>query len=406
MTGAAPLSFDLATVVLIIGVVQGLFLSLLLLGGRGPARRPARWLGLFLLCFSLMQVEDVLYNSRALLRVPRLYDTLSLLIFALGPSLYLYARVLVQPERRLSRWESLHFAPLALFTVLSVPSFLASRADKLAALQADYAAGAFYFNFSLVLPALQILVYLLLTAVLLAEHRRRIRGRYSSLAGLDLRWLTWLWGVNLLLWGLWVALFALRSESGLGLWNTAYTVFIYLFAYIGWRRGRVFAEAVRQAEEGSPERGMEAADGAVEGVASGAAGDAADGVTVGVPPPAKYARSGLTPERRQALLQAAQRLMTAERLYRDPVLTLPKLARRLAVSPNHLSQALNEELGRTFFDFVNGHRVDEVKSRLRDPASVHLTILALALEAGFNSKSAFNAAFRRHTGTTPKAFRR
>lgn len=398
MTGAAPLSFDLATVVLIVGVVQGLFLSLLLLGGRGPARRPARWLGLFLLCFSLMQVEDVLYNSRALLRVPRLYDTLSLLIFALGPSLYLYARVLVQPERRLSRWESLHFAPLALFAALSVPSFLASRADKLAALQADYAAGAFYFNFSLVLPALQILVYLLLTAVLLVEHRRRICGRYSSLAGLDLRWLTWLWGVNLLLWGLWVALFALRSESGLGLWNTAYTVFIYLFAYVGWRRGRVFAEAVRQAEEGAPEPGTDARTEKGPEAADGAADDGS--------PPAKYARSGLTPERRQALLQAAQRLMAAERLYRDPILTLPKLARRLAVSPNHLSQALNEELGRTFFDFVNGHRVDEVKERLRDPASAHLTILALALEAGFNSKSAFNAAFRRHTGTTPKAFRR
>jgi AraC-like DNA-binding protein len=403
VTGATPLSFDLATVVLIVGVVQGLFLSLLLLAGRGPEGRATRWLGLFLLSFSLMQVEDILYNSRALLRVPWLYDTLSLLIFALGPSLYLYARVLSQPERRLSRWEGLHFAPLALLVAFSVPSFLASRAEKLAALEADYAAGAFYFNVGIVVPALQVLVYLLLMAVVLAEHRRRIRGRYSSLAGLDLKWLTWLWGVNLLLWGLWVTLFALRSEPGLGLLNTAYTLFVYLCGYVGWRQGRLFREAVRQAEGEVPD-GAAMPGSSPEVPAADTPPD--DETASAAPPPAKYARSGLTPERRQALLQAVQRLMAAERLYRDPVLTLPKLARRLAVSPNHLSQALNEELGRTFFDFVNGHRVDEVKARLRDPASAHLTVLALALEAGFNSKSAFNAAFRRHTGTTPKAFRR
>ena len=72
----------------------------------------------------------------------------------------------------------------------------------------------------------------------------------------------------------------------------------------------------------------------------------------------------------------------------------------------HLSQLLNENLNQKFYDFVNGYRVEEAKRALFDPANDHLTILAVALEAGFSSKSAFNAAFKKFAGTTPSDFRK
>lgn len=130
-------------------------------------------------------------------------------------------------------------------------------------------------------------------------------------------------------------------------------------------------------------------------------GEAAD--PIGRP---KYAGSTLTAERAGQCAAEVRQLMTSQHLYRDPSLSLNRLARRVGLSPQHVSQVLNERLGAGFSDFVNGYRVAEVSRALRDPGQAHLSIAALAEAAGFSSKSAFNAAFRRHTGTTPAAFRR
>ena len=98
--------------------------------------------------------------------------------------------------------------------------------------------------------------------------------------------------------------------------------------------------------------------------------------------------------------------MEREHPYRDPELTLADLAGRLGTTPHRLSEVLNAELRQTFYDFVNGHRVDDVRRRLGDPGSSRLSILALAMDAGFASKSTFNEAFRRRTGQTPSSYRK
>ena len=70
-----------------------------------------------------------------------------------------------------------------------------------------------------------------------------------------------------------------------------------------------------------------------------------------------------------------------------------------------LSQIINERLNKNFFELVNAHRIKEAKKRLLDPDAEPLTILAIAFEVGFNSKSAFNAAFKKYTRMTPTQFR-
>ena len=97
--------------------------------------------------------------------------------------------------------------------------------------------------------------------------------------------------------------------------------------------------------------------------------------------------------------------MQKERPYLESELTLPKLADLLQVPPHHLSQVINESLGQNFFDFVNAHRVEEAQRLLRDPERSAYTVLAIAEEAGFNSKTAFNTAFKKVTGKTPTEFR-
>ncbi len=90
-------------------------------------------------------------------------------------------------------------------------------------------------------------------------------------------------------------------------------------------------------------------------------------------------------------------------LYRDSLLSLPQLAEKLDLSVNYLSQAINQQKGQNFFDYINTYRVQEVIRLMQKSPSTN--VLDLALAAGFNSKSPFYAAFRKHTDMTPSQYR-
>jgi AraC-like DNA-binding protein len=78
----------------------------------------------------------------------------------------------------------------------------------------------------------------------------------------------------------------------------------------------------------------------------------------------------------------------------------------MSIPVHHLSQVLNDRLQQNFFDFVNSYRVEEVRRRISEPSGRTLTLMAIALDAGFNSKSVFNTAFRKYTCMTPSEFRK
>ena len=75
-------------------------------------------------------------------------------------------------------------------------------------------------------------------------------------------------------------------------------------------------------------------------------------------------------------------------------------------TPHKLSEVLNSDLGKTFYDFINGYRVDDVRRRLAESESRNLNVLTLAMDAGFASKSTFNQVFKKLTGHTPSTYRK
>ena len=100
------------------------------------------------------------------------------------------------------------------------------------------------------------------------------------------------------------------------------------------------------------------------------------------------------------------RAMEAERAFLDPELTLGRLSTATGIPTKQLSQLVNERHGLNFNDFINRRRIEEAKRLLLDPASRGYKLLRIAFESGFNSKSVFNAAFRKHAGASPSEFRR
>lgn len=96
--------------------------------------------------------------------------------------------------------------------------------------------------------------------------------------------------------------------------------------------------------------------------------------------------------------------MREKQLYVNPGLTLPDVAGQLGTSSRQVSRAVNQGFGVNFNDFVNSYRTRALIDRLKADEHHSKTLLALALECGFNSKSTFNRAFKKYTGMTPKSY--
>ena len=120
----------------------------------------------------------------------------------------------------------------------------------------------------------------------------------------------------------------------------------------------------------------------------------------------KYSTTSISEERMKAALAELEELMEVERVYLDPDLTLQKLAKRLRIHYNHLSRIINERFETSFKNYINRYRIEEAKRRLSDPGEEGRNIQDIMLDAGFYSKSTFNTAFRKFTGTSPSKYRK
>lgn len=117
----------------------------------------------------------------------------------------------------------------------------------------------------------------------------------------------------------------------------------------------------------------------------------------------KYERSALDREHSARIATKLQNAMLTDRLYLQPGLSLTSLATHLGIQPNYLSQTLNETLQLSFFDYVNGHRIEAAKPMMVDG---NAPILDIAYAVGFNARSSFYTAFKRVTGKTPGQYRK
>ncbi len=378
----------------ILGAVQGLFLAVVLFSSSGARRSANQWLAGFVAAFALLTAGDALEQSGAVLTYPRLAYIFDWLIFLLGPLMLFYVRLLTGGAG--PSWQALllHGLPAALAVlVLLLTYHLLPDAEQRRAVEADLISPGSRLDPVMLLAAAQTMAYWLASLVALRRYGEALKQRYSALERRNFRWLVTLLRFNLMLWALWII--ALFSFSSLvGLFNSlGFPVGIYVLGYLGLRQPDVFREHSDRDTEPAivqyPPTPMSVATAPLDEIAK-----------------EKYAKSGLTAERADDLRVRLAHLMDTEKPFLENDLTLSELAQRLGGSPHHLSQLLNNSLGQTFFDYINARRVEEVKRCLGDPAYAHQPLLEVAFGAGFNSKAAFNAAFKKHTGITPTAYRK
>lgn len=373
---------DLSSVVivlLLLGATQGLFLTVLLL--TKPVNKEAnKLLAYLIVSYTAFIVEQALAGTPITREYPHLLGLAQGAVFLQGPLHFLYARTLITSRRPAAREVLKHLIPFALFYLyFLLPFYLRSGAEKIAFMEAIAERG--------LTPALQVaswgvllqgLVYMTLTLRLLRRHGESIKERLSSIEEINLSWLKAITVLTLVIWIVGVFIEILQTFGLDDPVRTtvpiAITLLIYVMGYLGLRQPEIFSETMERRAEAAPEPGK------------------------------KYQRSGLSRDRAEALHSRLIDLMEGERPFTDSSLKLGHLARSAGMSPNHLSQVINELRGQNFYDFVNRYRIEEAKRIILDPNRSNMTMLSIAYAVGFNSKSAFNTAFKKHTGTTPSKF--
>lgn len=118
----------------------------------------------------------------------------------------------------------------------------------------------------------------------------------------------------------------------------------------------------------------------------------------------RYANSNLSEADASTINDRLLQCMEAGKPYLENQLSLRQLAEELNVNANYLSQVINEKHGKNFFEFINCYRVNELKKMMNDPDNRQFTLLSMAFDCGFNSKTTFNTAFKRITGLTPSQY--
>ncbi|GAB3289241.1 helix-turn-helix domain-containing protein [Parahaliea aestuarii] len=286
-----------------------------------------------------------------------------LVIFLLGPGLYLYTRARISDDSRW-QWRQLRHALPFLLLVLD---FL------LGALLGREGLAAHYPRTVGVLCYVHLLAYLGASLRLLQRARRE-----AALPPGTLRWLaSLLWGCcALALPGLLFAIGRWLPDT-IGwpqqLWSITLTVGMsYLIAFFAVLDPSVF-HASRAARAEKKHRG-------------------------------RYETSSLGNDQAEQLWRQLQDLMRDARPYLQPQLKVGELAGQLAVAPNHLSQVINQVGGQSFASFLNAYRVDAAKALLRSSQPGERTMLDIALSSGFNSESVFYKQFRALVGQTPRQY--
>jgi AraC-like DNA-binding protein len=120
----------------------------------------------------------------------------------------------------------------------------------------------------------------------------------------------------------------------------------------------------------------------------------------------KYLKSSLTESNKQNILDSIVLEMEKNNYFTNNLASLSELAKKTGASPHHVSQVINEKLGKNFFEMLAWYRIEEAKKIIAADKAARLTVEEISEMVGYNSKTSFNNAFKRLTGNTPSEFRK
>ncbi|HAF29621.1 MAG TPA: AraC family transcriptional regulator [Bacteroidales bacterium] len=306
------------------------------------------------------------------------------LFYLHGAFLYLYVSSLVSFKKNFNRKNLLHLVPFGLFNVYIITiSFFPDIAKDISLehVHSDSSNPPLFLLF-LIITALSGPIYFALTIRLFKKLDINIFNNFSYYENINLVWLRKLVYIFGIVWTVLIIITTIHHVFNLfspvfctdGLFLTL-SVFVILIGYFGFKQKVLFSSDSQEEQIITKENKV------------------------------KYASSRLTEEDSIKYINNLMELMQTDKPFLRPNLTILELASDLNITTHSLSQIINENYKLNFFDFINKYRVEEVKEKIADVKYNDYSLLGIALDCGFNSKSAFNRIFKKFTGQTPSEFK-
>ncbi|MEO8516808.1 MAG: helix-turn-helix domain-containing protein [Flavobacterium sp.] len=359
------------------GVLLAFFLSVILLTKKGKTKSDlilAYWLLLIAIHLSLF------YISKA---INPYYEPLLILGFPFplihGPMLYFYTASLTNQHVYLKKLWVCHLLPLFFGYAILIPFFRLPHGKKIIVLQNKGAGFELESDILNSMIDLSGIIYVMLSLWLLYKHRKSIQNRFSTLQRVNLNWLQYLVYSLGLIW------ISVLWKNDLIIYSLV-TLFVVFLGYFGIKQVGIFTENTLTVKSVS-----------IKNLSD-------DIYDKPVQTKTKYLNSNISEEALAEIHQKLTQIILVNKPYLNPDLTLTELANLINIHPNTLSQTINIKEANSFYDFINNKRVEEFKTLVIQPESQKFTMLSLAYECGFNSKTAFYRSFKKNTSQTPTMF--
>ena len=236
------------------------------------------------------------------------------------------------------------------------------------------------------------LLYCVLALFALKKHENKIVDLYSSYKGVSLNWLKKM-VVGIVF--IWVGVFILvafkqlfQSDIQMNWFFIAIPLFIAYIGYHGLKQQVIF-----QVEQ-------------LDNVKSKSENAKQDTTKQPYEIDLRYKKSSLSNRDMEKLFSSLEMLMKSEKLYLESLLNLKDLAEKANVPQHHITQTLNSFAKQNFYDYVNSYRINEFIQRLKNGDADNFSLLGIAFDCGFNSKSSFNRIFKKITGFSPSEYKK
>ena len=295
------------------------------------------------------------------------------LVFGFGPSLYIYTKSLTDSSYRFTSREWLHFIPVVLEFVFYRTSWF--RTGAISLYENPSSVENIIFQAVQWGGLLSVVVYLTISIFLLWNYRKWVKERFSNLERRRLHWYEKAVVIYGIFWLVWILfqisdIFLFQQTLKPYYFNLGFIIVAILTLWIALQ-----GYAAKQNET------------------AGFLGDLN-----------RLRKRQQDASQLESIAQTLQTIMDEKQYYLDSDLTLSKLSKLTTIPDRDISRALNHVLNVNFHEFVNDYRVATFKSNLQLAELSHLSLLGIAMESGFGSKSTFNLVFKAKEGITPKQY--
>ncbi|MBN2892994.1 MAG: helix-turn-helix transcriptional regulator [Bacteroidales bacterium] len=365
--------------ILLLGAVQSVFLSLLLITKKSKNITDFILITLllvvatplFIYYFKYEQISALISSSQTMpsfmyfINVP--------IIMTFTPSIYLYIKASLKHNPNFIAKNIIHFAPIFVFVILTL-LFVDFKALPSKNFNFFSNKNNLIFLFFTPLTIILAIFYIYQCFILLRQYSKKIKQNYSFIEDIDLNWLKIL---LIIVASTWILLFPIsiiigRMGDVLSVYKIvllSITLIVFIVAFFGFKQTDVFINIknINTNEESNQKQNSSI----------------------------EYNFNGD--------VKILTDFMQIEKPYLESRLTIAELANKINWQSHYLSKLLNESMNKNFYEFVNKYRVDEFKNQLEK--NNNYTIIAIAYECGFNSKSSFNRIFKEFTGQTPSQYK-